>query len=82
MITAGGGQTLSRYILLQYKHGQVRQEHSYVLGTFDDLQRAQAIAQAQLDEINEIIDRDNWQVVWSAIKGHPRLSAQPQYLKN
>jgi hypothetical protein len=73
---------LSRYIVLQYKHGQVRHQHSYVLGTFSDLPRAQAAAQFNLDEINEIVDRDSWQVVWSAVKGHPRLSAQPQCLKN
>lgn len=73
---------MSRYILLQYKHGQVRHQHSYVLGTFTDLTRAQATAQARLDEINEIIDRETWQVVWSAIKGCPRLGLNPRGLNN
>ena len=73
---------MSRYILLQYKHGQVRQHHSYVLGTFNDLTRAQMTARASLDEINEIIDRETWQVVWSAIKGRPRLGLDLRRLKN
>lgn len=73
---------MSRYILLQYKHSQIRHQNANVLGTLNDLPRAQATALSSLDEINEIIDLENWQVVWSAIKGHTRLGMPPQRLKN
>jgi hypothetical protein len=64
---------MGRYILLQYEHGQVRHKHSNVVGTYGELETAQVAAQARLHDINEIIDRDTWHIVWSAVRACPQL---------
>lgn len=55
---------MRRYILLQYMHGQKPDDPLSVAGTFDDLQDAQTFAGARLHDVNEIIDTDDWVVVW------------------
>ncbi|WP_194713370.1 hypothetical protein [Noviherbaspirillum soli] len=55
---------MRRYILLQYMHGQKADDPSSMAGTFDDLQEAQGAAGERLHDINEIIDTDNWTLVW------------------
>ena len=55
---------MRRYILLQYMHGEKRDDPLSMAGTFDDLREAQAFAEKRLCQVNDIVDTDTWEVVW------------------
>lgn len=55
---------MRRYILLQYMHGQQADDPLSMAGTFDDLREAQASAAERLCDVNEIVDTNDWMVVW------------------
>lgn len=62
---------MHRYILLQYMHGQKADDPLSMAGTFDDLREAQAAVGERLHDVNEIIDTDDWTVVWRFNMHHP-----------
>jgi hypothetical protein len=55
---------MKRFILLQYAHGERSDALSSATGTFDHIKEAQFFAGIRLNDCNEIIDTDTWQVVW------------------
>lgn len=55
---------MRRYILLQYMHGHKADDSLSMAGTFDDLREAQASAPIRLCDVNEVIDTNDWTVVW------------------
>jgi hypothetical protein len=65
---------MRRYILLQYMHGQKADDPLSMAGTFDDLREAQTAAGERLHDVNEIIDTDDWTVVWRFDKHGTRVS--------
>jgi hypothetical protein len=68
---------MSRYILLQYMHGERSDATSSVTRTFDHIKDAQTFAGNRLSDFNEIVDSDTWQVVWRLNKPsspHPTVT--------
>lgn len=55
---------MRRYILLQYMYDQKADDPLSMAGTFNDLREAQGAAGKRLHDVNEIIDTDDWTIVW------------------
>ena len=63
---------MKRYILLQYAHSERRDAATSATGTFEKLKEAQFFAGIRLNDCNEIVDTNTWQVVWRLNKSATR----------
>jgi hypothetical protein len=55
---------MKRFILLQYKRSERSDDLFSATGTFDNIKEAQFFAGIRLNDCNEIVDTDTWQIVW------------------
>lgn len=57
---------MKKYVLFQYYDYYPGGGLGDVTGSFDSLEEAKEAAEKKLQDTNEIVDRDTWEVVWES----------------